>query len=224
MPRFAYPVLILGFLAITAVAAVAEVAATDAVPSLPAKAVDNAYRNGDLDSVVIYIKAGRNKPVFIDRNDSIVAFKYLGVIYAADPQNREKGRYYFNQLLQKDPRASITDLLPGEVARQVFKEVREEFFELNPQMAAQAGMPSAPSTGEPRIVIIESPAPGATSAGASDAAPAVPAASSAPAEPKPPRSYKWLWISGGVLATGAVGTAAVIALLDPPAKTYSLHD
>lgn len=195
-------------------------AAGEEIPSLPAKAVQNAYRNGDLDSVVVYIKRGRQKPVFIDRNDSIVAFKYLGVIYAADPLMREKGRYYFNQLLLKDPKASITELLPGESARAVFKEVREEFFELNPHLAAQAGMPVSPPTGpgEPKIVIIESPAPGQS------AATAAPLAPPAPAEPKQPRSYKWLWISGGVLATGAVGTAAAVALLDPPAKTYSLRD
>ena len=182
-------------------------ASGNAIPSLPGKEVESAYRNGDLDSVVIYIKRGRVKPVFIDRGDSIVAFKYLGVIYSADAQTREKGRYYFNQLLQKEPRASITDLLPGETARAVFKEVREEFYELNPQFA--------PKTVQEQDAPPEVQAPANAVVGAAPQAPSVAEA------PRKKRSWTWLWISSGVVATGA--TAAVV-LIDPPAKTFKLND
>lgn len=173
------------------------------IPSLPSKEVESAYKNGELDSVVIYIKRGRAKPVFMDSRDSIIAFKYLGVIYSADPQTREKGRYYFNQLLKKDHRATIADLGPGETARAVFKEVREEFFELNPDLRAA----------EPTLIAV--PAQG-------QAAPPAPApAPAAVAAPVRKRSHTWLWIAGGVVIGGG---AIAVAVLDPPAKTTKLND
>lgn len=179
----------------------------NAVPSLPEKEVESAYRNGDLDSVVIYIKRGRSKPVFLDRGDSLIAFKYLGVIYSTDPQTREKGRYYFNQLLKKEPKASITELLPGETARRVFKEVREEFFELNPNLAIPARPPQ-----------VTAPLPDTSAGVPGKTGPSAPAAA---AMPRKKRSWTWLWISGGVAATGA---AAAVVLIDPPARTLKLHD
>jgi hypothetical protein len=189
-------------------------AATDTlgIKPLPSKQIETVYRNGDLDSVVIYIRMGRPKPMFLDKGDSVVAFKYLGIIYSADPKTREKGRYYFNQLLMKDPRASITELLPGENARMTFKEVREEFFELYPHLVPQGGLSAAPPAEEERtdtlVVALRSgsgqrPAPAAQ------------------AQPARKRNWTWAWITGGVIVAGG---AAAVALLDPPAKTYTLND
>lgn len=200
------PALLLLSLCILAQAEPAPVSG-NTIPSLPEKEVESAYRNGDLDSVVIYIKRGRSKPIFLDRGDSLIAFKYLGVIYSTDPQTREKGRYYFNQLLRKEPKASITELLPGETARTIFKEVREEFFELNPNLVPLAGPPQAVA-----------PIPDSSGSAPAKAVPSAPAIA---AMPRKKRSWTWLWISGGVMATGA--TAAVV-LIDPPSKTFKLND
>jgi hypothetical protein len=148
---------------------------------LPARQIESLYKDGDLDSVVIYIRMGRPQTVFLDSNDSLLAFKYLGVIYSADPKTREKGRYYFNELLKLDAKASITDLLPGESARSAFKEVREEYFELHPGVAPPAA-PQAPI--------------------ALDTVPFT--------VPRKKRSYTWLWVTGGVAAAGTAAAIVLM--------------
>ena len=177
-------------------------ASARSIKPLPVQQLESAYKNGDLDSVVFFIKMGRTLPVFLNRGDSLTAFKYLGIIYSADASTREKGRYYFNQLFRLDAKASITDMLPGENARMTFKEAREEYFELHPNLAQPADPMPAPAMPEP----------------AAQEAIAGPAPFAVPAEK---RSYKWAWVTGGVVAAGA---ATAIILIDPPKKTYKLHD
>jgi hypothetical protein len=177
------------------------------IKKLPRKQLESVYRNGDLDSVVIYVKMGRPRVTLLDKSDSTLAFKYLGVIYAADAKTREKGRYYFNQLLRLDHKANITDLFPGENARTVFKEAREEFYVLNPDLA-QAETP-APAPPPPPIAAEEDK---------DTEAPSPIAPFPVPAKK---RSYTWLWVTGGVVAAGA---GAAIILIDPAPKTYKLHD
>jgi hypothetical protein len=147
---------------------------------LSGKQIEALYKNGDLDSVVIYIKMGRRQAVFLDNNDSLLAFKYLGVIYSADPKTREKGRYFFTELLKLDPRATITELIPGEQARTVFREIREEYFELHPGLAPPPAPPPEP--------IVLDTVPFTT--------------------PRKRRSYTWWWVTGGVAAAGTA--AAIV--------------
>lgn len=190
----------LGAWADPAAAAPPASAAAPAVAPLPREHITMVYRNGDLDSVVFYVKQGRNRPVFMDRSDSLTAFRYLGVIYAADDAMRERGRYYFNQLLLLNPHATVTDLLPGEKARAVFKEVREEFFELHPELAAAAA--AAPA-----------PAPAPVSTGDREK----------PAVAKSHHGHAWWWVAGGVAVAGAA-TAAAVIMLEPEPEVYTLHD
>ncbi|MDB5047519.1 MAG: hypothetical protein JWO30_590 [Fibrobacteres bacterium] len=182
------------------------------VKKLPRKQLESVYRNGDLDSVVIYVKMGRPRVVFLDRSDSSLAFKYLGVIYAADSKTREKGRYYFNQLLRLDNQASITDLLPGESARSVFKEVREEFFELNPNLAQPANAAPPPVAAAPPIAAEED-----------SETPQALTPFPVPVAPKK-QSHTWMWVTGGVVGVVAAGAGAAIFLIDPAPKNYKLHD
>jgi hypothetical protein len=162
---------------------------------------------------------GRPKPTFLDRGDSVLAFKYLGIIYSADAQTREKGRYYFNQLLMKDPKASITELLPGENARMTFKEVREEFYELYPNLAAR---PTGPTGTDAPFAARTAPDTLVVSLNPGDpAGPEAPAAAAAP--PAKKKSSTWLWVTGGLVVAGGA-TAAVVAVLDPEPKTYKLND
>ncbi len=185
---------------------------------LPKQHIESVYRNGDIDSVIFYLKQGREKPMFLDKDDSVLAFKYLGIIYATDKDKREKGRYYFNQMLRLDPGASITELLPGESARTIFKEVREEFFELNPTAARKPAPVAASRASSPADV---------AAADADDEKPGLPPATplAAPAATvKPGRSHAvWWWVAGGAFLAGAAGIT-VVAVLDGPVETHAIHD
>lgn len=187
------------------------------VSALPKKRIEAVYRNGDIDSVIFYLKQGREKPMFLDKSDSVLAFKYLGIIYSADKDKREKGRYYFNQMLRLDPGASITELLPGENARTVFKEVREEFFELNPALAPRPD-------GVPVTIRTSPPPPAAQDANANVALPpSAPLAEPTPAvKPHKPISPVWWWVAGGAVVVGAA--AVTVAVLEPEPETYKVSD
>jgi hypothetical protein len=199
-----------------AFAAYVSAAASDAPPPLPKQHIENVYRNGDIDSVIFYLKQGREKPMFLDKSDSVLAFKYLGIIYATDKDKREKGRYYFNQMLRLDPDASITELLPGESARSIYKEVREEFFELNPGLAHKPEGAPAPAA-----------ASAASAANAEEAKPALPPSTPLQApkpevKPRRPINPVWWWVAGGAVVVGAAGLT--VALLDGPVETHAIHD
>ncbi len=183
--------------------------------ALPKKHIESVYRNGDIDSVIFYLKQGRDKPLFMDKSDSILAFKYLGTIFAADKDKREKGRYYFNQMLRLDPGASITELLPGESARTVFREAREEFFELNPALV--------PRTDGVPVTVRTSPATSEDESSDSDMPPSTPLPTPGPAiRSSKPISPIWWWVAGGAVAIGAA--AVTVAVIEPEPKTRPLHD
>lgn len=199
-----------------ALSAALPLLAADPDPApLPKQRIEAVYRNGDIDSVIFYLKQGREKPMFLDKSDSVLAFKYLGIIYATDKDKREKGRYYFNQMLRLDPGASITELLPGESARSIFKEVREEFFELNPALVPRAdGVP---------VTIRTSPAPADDEPDPAALPPSTPLPAPSPAvKERKPISPVWWWLAGGAVVAGAA--AVTIAVMDPPAESYSLDD
>ena len=202
-------------MALALMPALAAVAAEPGPSPLPKKQIEAVYRNGDIDSVIFYLKQGREKPMFLDKSDSVLAFKYLGIIYSADKDKREKGRYYFNQMLRLDPGASITELLPGENARTVFKEAREEFFELNPALV--------PRPDGPPVTIRTSPPPPAE-AQAQSALPASEPLAAPAAEVKPRKSISpvWWWVAGGAVVVGAA--AVTVAVLEPEPETHKLSD
>ena len=176
-------------------------------PPLPREQIIQAYKGGELDSVLIYIREGRSKPMFKDRNDSLLAFKCLGVIYASDPVRREKGRYYFNMLLKLEPMASITDFYPSEGIRQVFKEVRDDFMELHPElMVTMKTTGEAPPAVVPEALPESKPFP-------------------VPVAEAPRKSRLGWWIAGGAVVVAGAGTATYFVMAnDNAGKVYRIHD
>jgi hypothetical protein len=174
--------------------------ASAASKSAPARMVmDTAklhaiYLDGDFDQAIRVMESAlKNKKNPITHADSVFIFKHLGVMYAATPATREKGRYYMAQLIYVEPTARILDMYASDMIYLIFRNVQEEFANKNPNVAKQAA------------VVDTTPAPVA------EAAPApVPVAQGAS-----PRRNKAYWITGGaVVAVGAIGL--VYVLMDSP--------
>jgi hypothetical protein len=227
MPRILINMNLLAAIAMVAMALPFTVAAQGSAESnarpaaLPKQRIESVYRNGDIDSVIFYLKQGREKPMFLDKSDSVLAFKYLGIIYATDKDRREKGRYYFNQMLRLDPGASITELLPGESARAIYKEVREEFFELNPGLARPSE--TAAASREPASTAGQAPTSAAEDEEEHSALPPSTPLTAPVKAIKPARSHAvWWWVAGGAFVAGAAGIT--VALLDGPVETHAIHD
>jgi hypothetical protein len=132
----------------------------------------------------------------MSHGDSIFAFKHLGVMYAATPATREKGRYYMYQLIYLEPTAKIMDMYASDMIYLIFRNVQEDYEHKRSQMAKS-----------------ETPAPDAT----------VPESAPAPAAAtKTKRSRTAYWVTGGaVLAAGTIGLLFVL-LDDPEPKTHTI--
>jgi hypothetical protein len=122
----------------------------------------------------------------------VFIFKHLGVMYAATPATREKGRYYMAQLIYVEPTARILDMYASDMIYLIFRNVQEEFANKNPNVAKPAVVDTTPAP-----VAETAPAPVPVAQGAS------------------PRRNKAYWITGGaVVAVGAIGL--VYVLMDSP--------
>lgn len=153
------------------------------------------YLEGDFDQAIrVMENALKNKKNPISHADSVFIFKHLGVMYAATPATREKGRYYMAQLIYIEPTAKILDMYASDMIYLIFRNVQEEFANKNPNLA------------KPAVAIVDT-----TPAPAAETAPVpVPAAQGAS-----PRRNKAYWITGGaVVAVGAIGL--VYVLMDSP--------
>lgn len=111
-------------------AAPAAPAARKANPSdtLDIKRVHAEYGDGNFETVVQILEDFRAKHDHYRLRDSVLVAKYLGVVFAANPDSREKGKYWLYKMLQMDPTEDLVDLYVGEEVEHTFDKVRQEFI------------------------------------------------------------------------------------------------
>jgi hypothetical protein len=98
--------------------------------NLDQAALSAAYQDSDWEKIAdclhTFLKEGGEA---VSREDRIFAFKYLGVIYAADSTARPKAESYFTRLLALAPRIEIVDMLPSKRVNDLFREVKSDHLE-----------------------------------------------------------------------------------------------
>jgi hypothetical protein len=210
------------FLAVSAFAAAAPPPAAAQAASLDQKAVHNAYNEGDFEKVTNLLEAYGKANKSYSRADSIFIAKHLAVVYSANPQTREKGKYYMYRLLEMMPSAELVDMFVSDEIDRIFEKVRKEFVARQKGFgvdSTQISTPERPSTGS------------AASAERASARPAV--------EPSgPSNEYKeasasgngtfWkrngIWVAGGVGLAVAATVAYFVATSDdaPAPRTITI--
>jgi hypothetical protein len=135
----------------------------------------------------------------LTRADSAFAFKYLGVAYAAEVATREKGKYFFYQLLKTDRKADLLDLFVSESVNELFRNTRAEFM-------AREGKSSVASTQAPDPV----PTAPANKPQSGETA-------SQPAKKISSSKKAWYW-AGGTVALFAAGTGVYFLLAESDPK------
>lgn len=105
-------------------------AASKAVPAdtVDQKRVHSEYGDGNFETVTQILEDYRAKHEHYRVADSVFIAKYLGVVYAANPNSREKGKYWLYKMLQMDPAQDLVDLYVGEEVQGTFEKVRSEFI------------------------------------------------------------------------------------------------
>jgi hypothetical protein len=171
-------------------------------PVMDTAALHATYLDGDFDKAIRIMEAAlKNKKNPVSHADSVFIFKHLGVMYAATPATREKGRYYMAQLIYIEPTAKILDMYASDMIYLIFRNVQEEFANKHPNVAtpAVAAVDSAPKPQAPPPEA--KPAPVARGSG--------------------PSRKTVYWVAGGAVALGAVGLLFVL-LDSPEPKNHSI--
>jgi hypothetical protein len=161
------------------------------------------YLDGDFDQAIHTMEGALKSKKPLTHADSVFIFKHLGVMYAATPATREKGRYYMAQLIYIEPTAKILDMYASDMIYLIFRNVQEEFETKHPGYT------------KPVAAVDTAPKPVA-------AAPA-PSPSPAPATSAPSSKSKTAyWVAGGAaVAAGTVGLLFVL-LDDPKPKKHNI--
>jgi hypothetical protein len=180
---------------------------------LDQKAIHNAYNEGDFDKVTKLIETFTKANKTYSRNDSIFIAKHLAVVYSANPQTREKGKYYMYRLLEMMPSAELVDMFVSDEIDRIFEKVRKEFVARQKGFGVDSTQISSP----------EKPATG-SAAHAEQAAAAQPAAGPSKEYQEAARPEKesfWkrkgMWVAGGVgLVTAGTVIYFILASDDSP--------
>lgn len=216
-----------GILSVSAHAAQAPAKSAAPAPSaassgLDQKAIHEAYNEGDFEKVTNLIDAYNKANKTYSRADSVFIAKHLAVVYSANPQTREKGRYYMYRLLEMMPSAELVDMFVSDEIDRIFEKVRKEF------LARQKGF-GVDST---QISTPEKASTGSAAAASTATASNRPADSQGPskefleAEQKDKQPF-WkrnaFWIAGGV-GLAVAGTAAyfIYASDDGAPQTHTI--
>ena len=161
------------------------------------------YREGEFEKIRITLERFlKTSGQAAQPKEKMLAYKYLGVIYAAEPQGYPLAETYFYQLLQLAPNAHLSDLFVSSAVEAVFVKTQQRFLKErrdNTELDEFGNPRATPHPGE----VTATPARRDTLAG--------PAASGArdPVVPMKPRLKQrnrtriWPWIVG-VGAVGAV--------------------
>lgn len=94
---------------------------------LDTAAVHKLYLDGDFDPAIAILERAKKENRLKSHEDSVFAFKHLGVMYAANYGTIEKGKQHMFLLLSVEPSVRIMDMYASDMIYMIFKNVQEEF-------------------------------------------------------------------------------------------------
>jgi hypothetical protein len=106
-------------------AAAADPAST---AGLDQKRIHAEYNEGNFEKVISALETFMAHHPSYSHSDSIFIAKHLAVVYSANPDSREKGKYYMYRLLELLPSAKLVDMYVSDEIDRIFDKVREEFL------------------------------------------------------------------------------------------------
>lgn len=119
------PILLVIFLLMASFASAATVGAVD---RLDQKRLHSDYNEGNFEKVIATLEGFMSSHKTFAFEDSVFIAKHLAVVYSANPDTREKGKYYMYRLLALLPSAKLVDMYVSDEIDRIFDKVREEFI------------------------------------------------------------------------------------------------
>jgi hypothetical protein len=172
-------------------------------PLVDSTKVHHLYMDGEFEAAMAMLEDNLKATRQYSHDDSVFIYKHLGVMYAAQYETREKGKYYMYRLLQVEPTAKIMDMYASDMIYMIFKNIQEEYEQKRLHIVAN-GQNEVKQDSLAKSDQKHDPAKAAANSSSG------PSKSSGSAN-------KWVW-TGVAVATVAVGIGAYILVSDA-AKT-----
>ncbi len=187
--------------------------------SLDKEVVRKLYFEGEFPAVIEALESYRRNPGPRDREDSIFVFKYLSVVYAAEPSGRARAESFMYQLIKLAPTIELLDLYISDNIESIFRNVKAEYArrEAYLQTYDRFGNPLPRNAGD-------KPATEPASLGNSGSRQSSPAQGRRSEERmgSDQRSSGWLWwLAGGMGIAGATTAYILLASADDPGQNVS---
>lgn len=155
---------------------------------LDTRTLSNAYQESEFEPVRVAIERYLNqRGAAATREEKIFAFKFLGVIYAADTLTRVKAESYFNRLLDLAPNIELIDMFVSSKIMEIFERLKAE------RRQTERYRENFDAYGNP-IKPVTPPTAGLPAQGRKDPDPKI---------QKEGSSHGWLWWTLGAAAVGA---------------------
>lgn len=214
MPVFNQPSRFLAataFLCLLLAAPALAIKGLNADGSLDKPTISKAYFEGEFWTVINALEAFRKNSPKITREDSVYAFKYLSVVYAAEPTTRVKAESYMYQLIRMMPTIDLLDLYISDNIHSIFVKVKSDYEKIEHHKAPQTAAAPAPDQPAAKPSAAR-PAPAAAMASTQATQPDYPAAPTQPAKADEPgkKSNLKVWAP---LALGGIGVATATYFL-----------
>src|SRR5689334_4768481 len=88
--------------------------------------IHELYMDGNFPRALNALKQWLEERPSLAHEDSVFAYKHLGVMHAADPDTRDKGRQFLRQLLLIEPQADLLDMFVADAVGEEFRKVQTE--------------------------------------------------------------------------------------------------
>jgi hypothetical protein len=176
--------------------------------SLDKTVISKAYFEGEFWTVINALEAFRKSGVPATREDSVYAFKYLSVVYAADPETRKKAESYMYQLIKMMPTIDLLDLYISDNIESIFQKVKSDYERLA-QMRRDTAPPARAAAPAPPAASPAKATPVVAANADASAAPAAPAQS----KPAKPGTGMKPWVPIAIAGVGAVASAFLLVSL-----------
>lgn len=171
-----------------------------AQPPFDSAKVRELYLDGDFEEAIRILETALREKRVTTHKDSVFVCKHLGVMYAANSDTREKGKYFMHLLLTVEATAKILDMFASDMIYMIFKNIQEEFEVTRVKLHRAEGHVMANSQGQSAPVGKEIPVE---------------------SESKPSRGHTLAWVGGTAALAAVVGVTAYFLMADDAPETQN---
>lgn len=159
------------------------------------QAIKQLYQEGEFEKVRTQLEAFlKSSDATASREERIMAYKYLGVVYAAKPEGRPQAEAYFFRLLDLSPNVQLTELYVSSAVNSVFEKTQQRFLKEKQSSTA------VDEFGNP----IESSAMPVVAAGSTNSKAPIPNASRQQVQSENKGVKIWPWVLGAAVVGGGI--------------------